>query len=248
MEEVYLKQSRKKKLKTSPEITKTTSAKPIKETSLSLDEPSSGHTFSLSLSWHFPGLWSSPSKSCRYHFAFSCPLLLSSKRHEVSSRTLPPAPPPVATPGRWWSSWVCAVCRSVWGYCPWTVAPARSGWLVPHLCYLQRSRSGRSPARSGTSQTAQSFQREQRWFAGCAPWHSWCCPQSSVQEGSPACGDTGSEADVFEDCQSLDRCLCGKPTSFIFILVSCFRQYWLSTTLGFLEKPLIYFEFVVTTD
>lgn len=138
----------------------------------------------------------------------SQPLPLPSKHCGDSSKTPQSSPPPEATPGRWWSPWVCAVCRSVWGYRPWTAVLAGSRWLHLHKRFHQRARSGRSPAHSGTNRTGQNSRRGQRLSADCAPWRSWCCPQSSVQEGSPACAGTGSEAGDFWDSQSLHHCPC----------------------------------------
>lgn len=133
---------------------------------------------------------------------------LLSKHYEDSSKTPPSSPPPGATPGKWWSSWVCAVCKIVWGYRPWTVALAGSRW--PHLRQPshQKARSGRSPVHSGTSQTGQNSLRGWRQFAGYAPWRSWCCPQSTVQEGSLACGGTGSVAGKIWDPQTPHRSPC----------------------------------------
>lgn len=120
-------------------------------------------------------------------------LLLLPQRSAASSRT-PPCPPPAeATPGRCWSSWVCAACRSAWGRLPWTAAPAGPRWPPLRRRCRRTAWSARSPARSGTSPTGRNSPRGRRRCAGCAPWRSWCCPQSSVREGSPACGGTGSE-------------------------------------------------------
>lgn len=176
-------------------------------------------------------------------FALSPPLRLLSKPCGDSSRTRRSSPPPEATPGRWWSSWVCAVCRSVWGCRPWTAAPAGSRWL--RLCRhsRQKARNGRSPARSGTSQIGQNSQRGQRWSAGCAPWRSWCCPQSSVQEGSPACVGTGSEAEDDQDSQSLDQSRWRRKNqtaeyefiTFIFWCVIWNVWNWLNATINYFK-------------